>query len=101
MQASDIIKYIVVPVIAVVVGAIVKSSVFNRPRYPWNPDAQQAFYQMQPQALPTEIHNQQPPGGIQSYGLVLPKSGRSGAAWVVRTAGPALDHAAERASRLG
>jgi hypothetical protein len=88
MQASDIIKYIVVPVIAVLVGASVVVIICVRHRrkqkrldleqqrlqqtfaIPWNPAAQQPIYHMQHQSLQKEANlHQQPPGGmgIQSY----------------------------------
>ncbi|KAL3496548.1 hypothetical protein BJX62DRAFT_193474 [Aspergillus germanicus] len=89
MQASDIIKYIVVPVIAVLVGASVVVIICIRHKRkqkrldleqqrlqqtfatPWNFTAQQQpIYQMQHQALQEEnVLHQQPPGGIQSYGM--------------------------------
>jgi hypothetical protein len=87
MQASDIIEYIVVPVIAVLVGASVVVILCVRHKRkqkrldleqqrlqqtfatPWNPVAQQLpIYQMQHQSLEKgNILHQQPPGGIQSY----------------------------------
>ncbi|KAL3454597.1 hypothetical protein BJX65DRAFT_4780 [Aspergillus insuetus] len=87
MQASDIIQYIVVPVIAVLVGASVVVILCIRHKRkqkrldleqqrlqqtfatPWNPAAQQQpVYHMQHQSFEKEENlHQQPPGGIQSY----------------------------------
>jgi hypothetical protein len=86
MQASDIIKYIVVPIIAVLVGVSVVVIICIRHKRkqkrldleeqrlqqtfatPWNPGVHQPIYQKQHQALQKEnVLHQQPPAGIQSY----------------------------------
>ncbi|KAL2849659.1 hypothetical protein BJX68DRAFT_266974 [Aspergillus pseudodeflectus] len=88
MDASDIIQYIVVPVIAVIVGAITIAILCVRHKQkqkrldlehqrlqqtfatPWIPDAQQPIYQMQHQAFQQEKPYQQSAGGIPSHVMV-------------------------------